>query len=104
MLRSWTFITSHAQVLLAAARRPDASVRELADAAQITERSAYRILADLQKAGYVRRRKTGRENRYEVNPTLPLGDALVEDELVRDLLELGKDRSVQAHLTKILVA
>jgi sugar-specific transcriptional regulator TrmB len=97
-LRSWTFITNHAQVLLAVARNPEATVTELARAAEITERSAYRILADLQRAGYVRRQKAGRQNRYEVNPALPLRDPTIENDLVRDLLRLGgDDEEVGAH-------
>jgi predicted DNA-binding transcriptional regulator YafY len=96
-LRSWTFITSHAQVLLALARDPTATVAKLATAAEITERSAYRILADLQQAGYVRRRKIGRHNAYEINPSLPLRDPTVENERVRDLLSLASDDDVEAH-------
>jgi DNA-binding IclR family transcriptional regulator len=96
-LRSWTFITSHAQVLLALAREPTATVSKLAAAAEITERSAYRILADLQQAGYVRRRKVGRNNAYEINPSLPLSDPTVENERVRDLLSLASDADVEAH-------
>ena len=46
-LRSWSFITKHGQVLLAVAQNRAAKVAELAAAAKITERSAYRILADL---------------------------------------------------------
>ena len=44
-LRAWTFITSHAQVLLALARDPEATVAEVARAAQITERSSYVLSA-----------------------------------------------------------
>jgi len=97
-LRSWTFITNHAQVLLAVARNPEATVAELAQAAQTTERSAYRVLADLQQAGYVRRRKVGRQNSYEINPALPLCDPTVEKELVSDLLRLVADEDVEGHL------
>jgi DNA-binding transcriptional ArsR family regulator len=97
-LRSWTFITNHAQVLLALARNPKATVAELAEAAQITERSAYRVLADLQRAGYVRRRKVGRHNSYEINPRLPLRDPIIENELVNDLLRLVGDKDVDAHV------
>ena len=92
--RSWTFLTNHAQVLLAAAQNPAATVAELAAAAEITERSAYRILADLQRAGYVQRRKRGRQNLYEINPSLPLRDPTVENELVRDLLHLVSDTRI----------
>jgi hypothetical protein len=87
--RSWTFITNHAQVLLTVARHPDATVAELARAARITERSAYRMLADLQRGGYVRRRKVGRHNSYEINLTLPLRDPPVENEAVGDLIALA---------------
>lgn len=90
-LRSWTFITSHAQVLLAVARNPAVTVAQLAATVKITERSAYRILADLQKAGYVRRRRLGRHNAYEIDRSLPLRDPTVENESVRDLLSLGTD-------------
>jgi hypothetical protein len=96
-LRSWTFITSHAQILLAVARDPSATVAKLAAAAQITERSAYRILADLQRAGYVQRRKRGRHNAYEINPSLPLRDPTVENESVRDLLRLVTNADVEGH-------
>jgi hypothetical protein len=103
-LRSWTFITNHAQVLLAVARNPQATVTELAEAAQITERSAYRVLADLQQAGYVRRRKVGRHNSYEINPTLPLRDPTIEKELVTDLLGLVTDKDVDAHVVRLRTA
>lgn len=97
-LRSWTFITNHAQVLLAVAGNPDASVAEIAEAAEITERSAYRLLADLQQAGYVRRSRNGRQNRYEINRTLPLRDPTVGHGLVRDLLKLVVEEDVEGHL------
>jgi DNA-binding IclR family transcriptional regulator len=98
-LRPWTFLTIHGRLLLAVARNPEATVAELAEASQVTERSAYRILAELQKAGYVYRQKVGRRNRYVINGALPLGDAVVENELVRDLLGLIHGADVEAHLT-----
>jgi hypothetical protein len=44
--RTWTFISHHAQVLLAVAEDPELRVTDIATAAGITQRSAYRILAD----------------------------------------------------------
>jgi DNA-binding transcriptional ArsR family regulator len=85
-LRSWTFLTKHADVLLALVRDPSLRVPEIAAVAEITERSAYRILADLETAGYVSRRREGRRSRYELRVDLPLGDPVVEDSLLRDLL------------------
>jgi DNA-binding transcriptional ArsR family regulator len=100
-LRSWSFLTNYAQVLLTIARNPDARVADIARAAEISERAAYRILADLQKTGYVRRVKAGRRNRYEVNRELPLQDPVVADDLVRDMLALVRDGDVEGHLVGV---
>ena len=100
-MRSWTFLTGHARVLLALAQDPHATVAKLAQTVEITERSAYRMLSDLQKEGYVRRRKSGRQNSYEINSNLPLLDPTVGDGLVSDLLGL-RDDEVEAHLSRRL--
>lgn len=86
--RRWAFITHHAQVLLAVAKRLDVRVKEIAAAAGITERYAYRLLRDLEDAGYVERRREGRCNLYRVHPDLALGDPIVEDQALRELLRL----------------
>jgi DNA-binding IclR family transcriptional regulator len=86
--RRWTFITHHAQVLLAIARDPEMRVREIAEAVQITERYAYRVLNDLQEAGFVGRSRHGRGNRYRINPERTLGDPVVGDQSLREFLRL----------------
>jgi hypothetical protein len=86
--RGWTFITNHAQVLLAVAQRPNLRVREIAAAAGITERYAYRMLSDLQNAGYVDRLREGRCNVYRINRDLAIGDPVVEEQSLRLLLRL----------------
>jgi DNA-binding transcriptional ArsR family regulator len=97
--RGWTFITHHAQVLLAVARDPYVLVSEIAKATNITERYAYRILSDLQKAGYVHRSRHGRRNEYRVDPDVALGDPVVEQQCLRELLRLvGKGGDLVAAL------
>lgn len=86
--RRWTFITNHAQVLLAVAQAPNATVREIAAATDITERYAYRVLRDLEDAGYVERRRQGRRNLYRIHPELALGDPIVEEHFLYELLRL----------------
>jgi hypothetical protein len=86
--KAWTFITHHAQVLLAIARDPSARVNEIAEATQITERYAYQLLSDLQEAGYIRRRRNGRRNQYELKPELALGDPVIEEQPLGRLLTL----------------
>ena len=67
-------------------------MEEIAEATRITERSAYRILSDLVEAGYLRRTRVGRRNRYELARDLPLGDPLVGEDTVSDLLSLIRAR------------
>jgi len=86
--RRWTFITNHAQVLLAVAQMPNVRVKEIAAAVDITERYAYRILRDLQNAGYVERRRQGRCNLYRTHPELALGDPIVKEHSLWELLRL----------------
>jgi hypothetical protein len=51
------------------------------------------MLADLQQAGYVRRRKVGRHNSYEINANLPLRDPTLENELVGDRIALARKKA-----------
>ena len=67
-------------------------VREIAAATGISERYAYRILRDLENARYVERRRQGRCNVYSVNPSLALGDPLVEEYALSELLQLSRPR------------
>lgn len=65
--RTWAFLSSHGVMLLEVSRTPNATVRELADRAQLTERQAHRVLADLVEGDYVARERVGRRNQYSVN-------------------------------------
>jgi DNA-binding transcriptional ArsR family regulator len=91
--RGWTFLTNHARVLLAVARIPDVRVREIAEATGITERYAYRVLRDLDDAGYVDRRRNGRCNVYRVHLDVALGDPFVEQQSLRELRLIGEGES-----------
>jgi hypothetical protein len=68
---SWSFLTTHARVLVCIARDPGARLRDLPANVGIAERSAYSIVTDLASAGYVVKRKDGRRNRYQIPAQLP---------------------------------
>ena len=68
----WSFLTSHARVLLCIAHDPGVRLRDIAARVGITERSAYGIVTDLTDAGYVVKERDGRRNRYQVQKHLPL--------------------------------
>jgi hypothetical protein len=68
---NWTLLTGHGHVLVEIARNPDARIRDLSAVADITERTAQAIVADLEAAGYITRTRTGRRTKYTVNPDRP---------------------------------
>lgn len=87
----WSFLTSHGKTLLLIASQPDARLRDLASALELTERTTYGIVADLTEAGYVVKTKDGRRNRYEIRTDLPLRGATTKERTVGDLLDLLVD-------------
>jgi DNA-binding transcriptional ArsR family regulator len=88
MAANWTFLTSHARVLLCIARDPGVRLRDIAASLGITERSAYGIVTDLAEAGYVIKRKDGRRNRYQVQAHLPLPEPTSRERTVGEVLAL----------------
>ncbi len=65
--KKWGFLTNHALVLLHVYEHPDSTLRQIADAAGITERATLSILRDMEEDGVVTRTKVGRNNHYGVN-------------------------------------
>jgi predicted transcriptional regulator of viral defense system len=84
--RRWGFLTNHAQVLVCIAHDPGIRVREISEAVGITERAAHRIVAELDAAGYITRKRNGRRNQYTIQSHLPLPDPLARGEKLGDLL------------------
>jgi DNA-binding MarR family transcriptional regulator len=83
---NWTFLSNHGQVLLCIARDPCVRLREIGDQVGITERAAHRIVRELADAGYLRRERNGRRNRYAITTDRGLPDALARDRSIGDLL------------------
>jgi DNA-binding MarR family transcriptional regulator len=85
----WQFVTNHTQVLLCIARDPDIRLRDIADNVGVTLGTAQRILADLVEAGYVKRERHGRRNRYVINRDTPmLGHTAQDGHDIGGLLDL----------------
>lgn len=82
----WTFLTNHGHVLVAVSRDPELRQRDISQAVGITQGAVQRILDDLEAAGYVRRQRVGRRNRYEVIGDRPLRHPLEQPRTVADLL------------------
>lgn len=84
----WTLLTGHGHVLVEIARSPDARIREISQAAGITERTATAIIADLEAAGYITRSRVGRRTRYTVHLDTPFRHPGQDGHLVGPLLRL----------------
>ena len=81
----WTFVTNYALVLASIAKQRDQTAREIGDDVGITERTAHKIIQDLESDGYITKTKVGVRNRYRVHPDLPIKSA---DGAVGALLQL----------------
>jgi DNA-binding MarR family transcriptional regulator len=88
MTREWTFLTSHALVLLEVARDPECLIRDLAERLDLTERTVHTVLKDLIDAGYLQRSKESRSYRYHVLRSGHLRHPRMQTIQVRDLLNL----------------
>jgi predicted glycoside hydrolase/deacetylase ChbG (UPF0249 family) len=86
-VREWSLITNHGLVLAAISRNSKKTIRQIGDDVGITERTAYGIVVDLDKAGYLKRTKVGTRNMYTINPDMPLVSRL-SDASVGDMLAL----------------
>ena len=86
--RPWTFLTSHARVLILISQNPDIRVRDVAEMAGITERSAQRIIVELEDDGYLTHEKIGRRNRYMLSTDATLRHPLEQAVEIRLLLDV----------------
>ncbi len=87
-MASWSFLTSHARVLMCIAHDPGARLRDIAAGLGITERSAYGIVTDLAEAGYVIRQKDGRRNRYQIRAHLPVPEPGTREPAIGEVVAL----------------
>jgi hypothetical protein len=88
MAANWTFLTSHARVLLCIAHDPGVRLRDIAASVGVTERAAYGIVTDLAEAGYIVKQKNGRRNLYQIQSHLPLPEPTSQERTVGEVLTL----------------
>jgi len=84
-MNEWVFVTNHALVLASIAKMPDQTAREIGDDIGVTERTAHKIILDLERDGYITKTKVGVKNTYRIHPELTIKSA---DSAVGELLGL----------------
>ena len=63
----WNFFSNYAHVLVCLAENPDARLRDVAERVGITERTALRLVTQLEEASILMRVKEGRRNSYVID-------------------------------------
>ena len=63
----WTFFSNYAHVLVCLAENSHARLRDVAERVGITERTALRLVTQLDQAGILIRVKDGRRNSYLID-------------------------------------
>ena len=86
-VKDWTLFSNHGLVLASISRNPQKTARAIGDSIGVTERTAHKIIIELEQAGYIARSKNGRRNVYKINPDAPLLGNMT-DAAVGELLEL----------------
>lgn len=82
----WTFLSNHGHVLICIAKNPDIRLSEVAELVGIRERTAHRIVHELEDEGYLIVTKEGRKNLYRVNLDRPLRHSLEADHDIRAIV------------------
>ncbi len=85
-MAEWKFLTNHAVVLRQLAVNRRATARELAQTIGITERTTFKILADLEDSGYISKQREGRRLCYTINANLSLRHRSLPEVPVSNLL------------------
>jgi len=92
-LPKWTFLTNHGHVLLCLAHEPELRLRDVAEKVGVTERAVQRIVADLEAEGYLTRRRSGRQNEYDIATELPMRHPVESHQSVGALIDLVDQRA-----------
>lgn len=84
----WGFLNNYSHVAVLIAMNPLILQRVIAERIGITERAVQRIVADLEKSGYLIRQRSGRSNRYEIQRHRKLCDTAFGHVSLGDFISL----------------
>ena len=96
----WHFFSNYAHVLVCLAETPDARLRDVAERVGITERTALRMVTQLEQSDILMRLKEGRRNSYIINPSERLRHPIEEHCTVGELLKTILSRNAYNTLTQ----
>ena len=84
----WTYFSNYVHVLVCLADKPRSRLVEVANRVGVTERTAFRIITNLEEAGVLMRIKEGRRNSYVIDASRHMRHSLEAHCTVGDILRL----------------
>jgi hypothetical protein len=66
--KNWNLMATHGVVLFYIAANPDATMRQMSESLNLTERRIAQVVRDLSEADLLTVSRNGRRNSYSVNP------------------------------------
>ena len=66
--KNWNLMATHGVVLFYIAANPDATMRQMSESLNLTERRIAQVVRDLAEADLLTVKRNGRRNSYTVNP------------------------------------
>lgn len=85
--KGWGLLSQHGTVLIYVALHPGSSREEIAQGLQLTERSVWNFLRDLQTTGAIRLRRDNGRLYYSVNLSAPLWEPMLSGHTVRSIVK-----------------
>lgn len=99
----WHFFSNYAHVLVCLAENPHARLRDVAERVGITERTALRLITQLDEAGILKRVKEGRRNSYVIDTSEhlrhPIEAHCTVGELLATILSPARTRALKRRFT-----
>jgi hypothetical protein len=82
----WSLLSPYGRVLFYIAFCPGCSVREIAGALGLTERTVWSLVTKLRRSGMVHMRRNGRTHTYRINLDAPLFHPALKGFTLRDVM------------------
>ena len=91
-MKMWTFFSNHGHIIILLGLNPTLTLREISLKVGITERATQKIISDLEKGGFLKINKIGRQNSYKIIGRKRFRHDIEKACRVEDLLKLMKSQ------------
>jgi DNA-binding IscR family transcriptional regulator len=98
---AWRLFCSHGTVLFYIARHPECTVKEIAAALALTQRTVWGLMGDLKRAGLVNTKREGKRHCYTINGAGRFPDPLISHLTLAEALAVIGDERAGSDLQRV---